>query len=708
MFGIVALAQAGLAHAQGADTSAVVLEEITVTAEKRESTAQKTPIAMTVFDQAALQRNGVGALEDLAVLAPGVGFGKNSANMIVTVRGVSSRDTGEIGDPAISISQDGFYIQRANSLSDALYDLERVEVLRGPQGTLYGRNATGGAINFITAKPTDQLEARGAVGFGNYNLRTVEGMVNVPLSDKVAARASVFVRQHDGYRSNEKPATPGDDADVVSGRLHLLYMPTDELKILLTGQYTDIGGVGPTMFGIPLVRTGTGAIDTSFRPDLNQDGTPHGSPDQFLDQTLKTLQWNAQYDFTSASLVYLGGFRDGFYRQLRDLDGMTNSSTYILPQEKAQDWSHELRLVSNGAGPFTWQFGGYSFRMKNDLLSKFQTYAVANPPQDRFIFDYFVRQKSNAAFAHGGYQITDEVKLEAGVRYSKDEKSRAGFQNLSGGDPSLNQNSDSSSSSTHTTYDIGANWQLTPQNLLYVKYGTGYKAGGFSTLPGVGTFDFDPETITAYEIGAKNRFLGNRLQLNLSGYYYDYADQQVTVRDDAVGLTRTLNAGKSEIYGTEIELVVQATPADRLDAFSAYLHAQYKDLCTVRNVNGVCTTDFAGNVPPQAPEWQFGGGYEHEFMLPWGTLTARAQTHIESKSYQGIENFPFQEQDGYTRSDVMLTYKDEGNRWSLQGYVRNLEDEVVITSAVASSLFGTYTYGISPPRTYGATVTVNW
>ena len=205
------------------------IQEVVVTAQKRSTTAQKTAAAVTVFDAKTLEKNGVQTLQDLTKLAPGVSLGQNSASVIVTVRGVSSRDTSEIGDPAVSISTDGFSIQRPTGLSGSVYDLERVEVLRGPQGTLYGRSATGGAINFITAKPGKEFDGKVAVGVGNYGLITTEGMLNVPLNDDWAMRAAFQSTRHDGYRKGEAPGRAGDDDDSQSVSYTHLTLPTSDL-----------------------------------------------------------------------------------------------------------------------------------------------------------------------------------------------------------------------------------------------------------------------------------------------------------------------------------------------------------------------------------------------------------------------------------------------------------------------------------------------
>jgi iron complex outermembrane receptor protein len=682
--GVACLAGAPAA-VRAQDTTAEGLEEIVVTAEKRESTEQKTPIAMSVFSSDVLEQNDVGNLADISAIAPSVSFAKEFAAAIVTIRGVSSRDATETGDPAVALNVDGFYFQRAIGLGDSIFDLERVEVLRGPQGTLYGRNATGGAMNFITAKPKKDFEASAAVSFGNYNAISTEGMLNIPLSDRVQMRASFATREHDGYRNNS-PAQDGDDADAEAARLHLAFQPTDNFEGLLTAELVKLGGTGGVIAGVPL---------TDNPKDRNSEKWPLSLPSGYLDTTATSFRWNFQYHFGFADLTYLGGFRKLDYSNLLDLDGLESPALYFQQNENPKTWNHELRLSSNGDGPFLWQVGGFYFEEKNDLLTYFQSYDGSNTPANLFTFVYpDITMKSKAVFGQGTWKFTDAWSVEAGIRYTQDDKSREGY--LDYGSGVLQQ--DASSDSSKTTYHAGLNWQLTDANLLYAKIDTGYKAGGFTDAAA-----YDPETITAYEIGAKNRFLDNSLQLNLSAYYYDYADQQI---NQFVGnQTFIRNAGKTEIYGLELEGSWLVGARTRIDGYVGYLHAEFKEFEIAGSEGNI---DLAGNTPPQAPELSLNFGLEHTFEVGDGGLTARFQTHYEDSSYFTFFNTKAESQDSYTRSDLLLTYAPADEKWSVQGYVRNIEDEDVLTMASAQPLFGTYVFQFAEPRTYGVRLKVNW
>jgi iron complex outermembrane receptor protein len=670
------------------------LEEIVVTAEKRIKTEQKTPIAMTVLTADFIKSNGIKSLEDLASVAPMVSFAQDNVATIVVIRGVSSRDTTEIGDPDISISVDGFYVIRAIGLNDSVFDLERVEVLRGPQGTLYGRNSVGGAINFITAKPKDDFDASASVGFGNYNLLTTDGMVNVPLSDKVQLRAAFQTTSHDGYRDNA-PAQDGDDADAKAGRLMLKAEPTDNFTALLTAEVVKLGGVGPAVEGVPIAYGTNGqTIHQVYDKPVNGEDFPLSLPSGYLNSISKAARWNFNYDFGFADLTYIGGYRKLDYHDLISLSGLESAPLYFQANEAPETWNHELRLSSKNDDALTWQIGGFYFKERNTLLTDFQQYTAATPA-NLFIFSYpDLVTRSKAVFGQGTYAILDDLKIEFGMRYSSDSKHRAGFLNYGSGI----DYEDGRSNSSKTTFHAALDWQATPDNLLYAKFDTGYKAGGFTDAG-----SYAPEYIKSYEAGAKNRFFDNRVQLNGDGFYYQYTNQQIS--QFVNGMTYIRNAGASEIYGVELDGSVLATPVDRFDAFIGLLHAEFTNFeVAINNAN----VQLAGNHPPQSPRTSINAGYQHIFNVWNGNLTARIQTHFETSSNLTFYNYQDDRQPSYTRSDVILTYETEDGKWSVEGYVRNLENAAVYSNAAENPLFNAYTYQLEPPRTYGVRLTANW
>lgn len=670
------------------------LAEITVTAEKVQSTEQRTPISMSVITPETLARNNVGSLADLAQIAPSVEFSQNDETEIITIRGVSSRDTTEIGDPDVSVDIDGLYFQRAIGLSDSIFDLERVEVLRGPQGTLYGRNAVGGAINFITAKPKDDFEASTSIVYGNYNTVQTEGMVNIPISDTVQVRASSFTRSHSGY-ANNAPAQDGDDADSKAARLHVAIEPLDNLKILLTGQFVHLGGVGTSINGTPLVYEPDGSVDHNFPSALPTGRTfPHNLPSGYLDSLSTSFQAHIDYSLPWADFVYSGGYRHLNYHNLFNLDGVSNVYDAFQQNEHPITLNHEFRIASKPDSWLQWQAGVFYFDETNQLLTFFQN-VKPNPPDNLFTFNYpNIDAKSKAGFAQGSIPIVDNLRLEIGARYSKDDKERTGYLNYGSGIA----DETASSSSSKTTYHAALNWQATASNLVYLKFDTGYKAGGFTDAA-----PYSPETLSAVELGAKNRWLENKLQVNASAYYYDYKDQQIS---QFVGnQTIIRNAGKSRIDGVEIDAAALVTKDDKFDAYIGYLDARFTEFDVAGTTGNI---SLAGNAPPQAPKMTVNLGYEHTLHFAPGSLTGRVQTHLESASYNTFFNYPDDRQAGYSRSDAFLTWTPATGKWEVQAYGRNLEDRRIILSASEQPLFGTYVYQFADPRTYGLRISTKW
>jgi iron complex outermembrane receptor protein len=711
------------------DTSATPddsgLADVIVTAEKRPSVAQRTAISLAVIDSETLKSQGVGSVADLTTLTPSVSFAENGASSIITIRGVSSRDTNQLGDPAVSISVDGFYLQRSLGLNATLFDLERVEALRGPQGTLLGRNATGGALNIITAKPTDSFAASATAEAGNYNTYDTQGFVNLPINDVIKVRAAFQTRDHDGYRDNA-PSRNGDDEHSKAARLSVLLDPTSRWSLLLTGEFARQDEVGPVIDAVPwrYLNGSTTNVDYS-RPPIPGDGLSFPiAPGSTYTTQSTNFRWNTSYDMDFATLTYLGGFRVFDFYRLSTLGAQygTPRQNYSFDQrEHPKSWDHELRITSRQDVPFLWQAGLFYFQEANSTQSLFQDYPgspglIGTPVSLQIFRKPDLLLKSDAAFGQVSYALTDQLRIEAGGRYSQDDKHNFNATNLAtnvanyitGGPSTIayvaNPPKATHISSNKTTYHGALNYDWTPHNLLYVKYDTGYKAGGFTDLNPYG-----PESLTAYEVGSKNRFFGNHLQINSSAFLYNYRDQQVqeqiTLPTGGIG-TGTVNAGKSRIYGGDLDAIFQMTHADRIDGYVAYLHARFTDFLTA--LNGV-NVQLAGNTLQQAPSWVGNFGYEHQWGMGSGTLTARAQTHLESDSYFTFYNYDADRQRSYHRSDLLLTYRAPNDRWLVEAYVHNLENALILSFAdPTGSTYQTYRYQFQPPRTYGGRVTVNF
>jgi iron complex outermembrane receptor protein len=709
------------AYAQ--QTEQLQLDEVVVTAQRRSENLQKTPLTISAVTGEKLESQGIKTVVDLANQVPALQITSSGAGAAqIFLRGIGSTNTTEVGDPAVAYHIDGIYIARSTSVGALFYDIDRVEVLRGPQGTLYGRNATAGAINVITKQPKFDYEAFGSVDVGNYGALTTSGMVNIPVSETLAVRAAFQQSRHDGYvvALNKGPGTGGNDRydqDDKSARVQLLWKPTDALSVRLTTDYLHQGGAG-------------GGDSTYGTARVTGDPwTCNCATNIYRNNKFYSFGGEANWDLGFATLTYLTGFN--FSRLDRSGE---NASTGAPNYFKGKDhtWSHELRLGGR-TGDLTWVAGLYRFTEDNNV--DFRVFLATNSYLS--FIQPEVTAKSWAAFGQGTYAVTDRLRLTAGLRYTEDQKARNGGTFLTNGAGAITSTvvlNVADAKWDALNWKAGADFDLTDSSMLYANAATGYKAGGY--FDGVGANTYAPEKITSYEAGVKNRFLDNRLQLNASAFLYDYQDFQVSAVGVIAGqnATVTLNADKAKVYGLEFETNLVITENDRLDATLGWLHAEYTDFvlplgdafannsanatmpaCYTANFAAAAprSTNFSGCRMARTPEWTLNVGYQHTWNLESGAkLTGRISSHYETGKNLEYHGFAQNKQDAFTKTDLNLTYASSDDRWSLQGYVRNLEDENVRTASSPNATTGLATNGnaefYAPPRTYGVRLGVTF
>ncbi len=709
---MLAMAPGSAALAQAAD-NALQLEEIVVTAQRRAENLQETPIAVSAITGDGLESAGVKSVVDLSATVPSLQITNTGGGASqIFMRGIGSTNVTEVGDPAVAYHIDGIYIARATATGALFYDIDRVEVLRGPQGTLYGRNATAGAINVITRKPTQQLEGSAAVEFGNYDALTTSGMLNVPLDDTLAVRAAFQTTRHDGY---QKSITPGpvagndkDSQDDKSARLQALWTPTEKLSINLRADWLNRGG--------------NNGGDVAYPLETGDPRTILSRVNTYRDNTYWSAGTEVNYDLDFAQLTYLVGFNSAKDNRVGE-NSATHAPNYFHGIDET--WSHELRLGGE-TDRLKWVIGGYYFKENNDV--DFRIFLADNRYLSFIQPDVFASTK--AMFGQATWSATDALRFTGGLRYTKDRKGRNGgtyFTNNAGAITTTVTPNVSDNSWDSVNWRAGIDYDLAEHSMLYANVATGYKAGGY--FDGVEPNDYKPEDITSYELGVKNRLLDNRLQLNASAFYYDYRDFQVSAIGTIAGqdATVTLNADKAEIYGLELETDYLLTEADRIDASVSWLHARYKKFLLPKGdsfANNAATAnvarcfaanyaapapraaDFSGCHMARTPDWSINLGYQHEFTLASGaSLTARVQTHYESSKYLEYHGFLQNKEGDFTRTDLNLTYKPAEGAWTIMAFVRNLENDDVRTTSSPNATTGLATNGngdfYAPPRTYG-------
>ena len=705
------------------DVTPVRLEEVVVTAEKRETSVQKTAASIAVVSGDEATRRGDQQLDQVLANIGAVKVLEGEDGPTFYIRGVGTGVPSSIGDPEINLNIDGVYQSEPEFSRAGLYDVSRVEVLRGPQGTLYGRNAVAGVINIVTNDPTFQYEASGSIGAGNYGLLQSQGALNVPLGETLALRVAIGTENHDGYLTNG-----ADDAAIQSGRVKLLWRPTDDLRILLAADNTHEGGEaegeiqvspppGPpagTAGNPPLVTTpaypnGTYALGNSFT-----SANPWTSPDPgtaVRHADFWSVRAQLDWDLDFGVLTLLPAYRHYTYECLNCWRSETDQNNFASERQSTV----EARLASKPNAALTWLAGVYYLNSNNPSFGQqlgigADSFAAAPGNQINDFGQSAYKSESYAAFGQATYPLTSWLRLTGGVRYTDDRKSETGsiLSEVDGVTTVTTGTFNTARSWNAWTYTAGVEGDVAADSMLYAKVSTGYKAGGF--YQGAAPDSYDPEHLRSYEIGAKNRFLERRLEINVDVFYYDYRDYQVNylgfINPASAGIfgVLTQNAQGATIYGADVETRFLVTPADQLDASVYPLHANFNTLV----IPGMFGGDYSGNVLPFAPRLSGSVGYQHTWGLESrGGLTARIETHLESDTWVTFQQSAGTHQPGHSVSNAYLTYEGTGEKWSLSAYVKNLEDRAVLANAQNGPV-GLTTADIAPPRTYGFQLTARF
>ena len=693
------------------------IPEVVVTAQRTASNESSTPVAMSVMSGERLLEAGIGRSSDLSARLPNVHLDGAADGLKITIRGVSNADTTEKGDPSAAFMLDGIYIARPQNQNLSFYDLARVEVLRGPQGTLYGRNATAGVVNVISNAPVQKLEGAASVGAGNHGSRKANAMLNVPVSGVLAVRAAVAYNKHDSYLINAQGTqhTLGLDRDDRSARLSARLSIGKSASLLLrhdrstirdnndsivpdTNFYTGVASGSPKWYGASTEQRLTNA----FVP-------PNAVPAQgFSDKATSGTGAELTWDLGAATLSYLGSHRNYEHNALanfyyRVAPGFALGVRQNFSGDYEQD-SHELRIATNGNGPLSAQAGLYYFREESSVVYGFRDLELVGLPP-YYVFPHGPTvARSRAAFGQATYSVSPALRLTAGARYTEDDKSRVGstnFQQAQAFNPATDfRLLNAASLNTHkTTWRLGAEYDLAPSTFVYGAVSTGYKAGGFNDgclagSSGVGiecpaaaalpatTLLYQPEQLRSYEAGLKTRFWRNRASLNVTAFDYDYTNLQLSGVAIVQGAPRyvTTNAGSASVKGLEVEGVVNATAAGSFNYTLALLDAHYVSYTP----DGVHS--WARKKLDRAPDTVVTLGYEHRFHVAGGQLKAGVAARSASSYTIGVPSqllqYPIPSR---TTADARLGFRPDGARWSLHALVKNIGGKV---APIAIDSFG--------------------
>jgi iron complex outermembrane recepter protein len=844
------------------------IAEIIVTAQRREENLQDVPISVSAFNAEQMKAQGTTDISRLEGLVPGFTFGRAGSDARPAMRGVRTENVGVNGDTTIGFFVDGVYQSRASQATTGFVDVERVEIQRGPQGTLYGRNTFGGNISITTAQPS----LKGY--FGGIDLTVGENgkfrgdaFVNAALSETVALRLAGSYEKSNGYVKNINPLGSNlfDDNNRYI-RMSVLFQPSDALTATFKFDYSRRGGAGGSAFGYKLLGTyyDVGSRQQLFNATIvnnlntrggNRDGIfdalpgstvatsdlgvpifAPGNPylidtDQPTELDLENKAWaaNIAYDFGPVTLKSITGYTDFGAIRTQDTDFSGNQIGIDYQNTRAKTFSQELQLVSSGDGPLTYVLGGYYFKDRltgifiNQQLPRIIRNVTPNLNLAQngagFYDEQRAKTESLAAYAQASYAVSDKLKLTLGVRHTRDKKDfkfananailplvpgtgiNAGllvangnlitlgtgpipnssfgvqgaptictFQNRPGNTDAApvagvqcrtdatnvvtgaNYNTKTFS---RTTYRAGLDYQLSDDSLLYASVSTGFRSGGFNSGQNTAALSptFDAEKVLAFEVGSKNRFADNTVQINVAGFYNKYTNLQEQ-RQVPVGTTTLSiieNSGKARAYGAELEAIWKPVSALTLGTSLSYLNAKYTKYDQVplgfgtsilvtdptvlapTLVNGVQIAaagqrrvfapgyncglisgtggvgqpgaafgcNLAGNRIPHSPEYTGAVYASYDIDLgSAGKLTPYAIATFSGAFFGQPFNSPLERQGAFTKVDLRLTWA-LNDKVEIQGFVNNVTNKVTATRFVFGG-GGTVQSSFAPPRLWGA------
>src|SRR5918995_1619679 len=586
----------GIAHSQAPppDAAASTLEEVLVTAQRRVTSLQSTAAAITAVSEDDLLARSIGDVQDLGRLAPSMDVSIYQGEAQIYIRGIGY--TGLIGgtDRSTAFPLNGVYLSRSAGAIPGFFDVERVEVLRGPQGTLYGRNATGGSVNVISKGPSSQFASEAELTVGNYSHYRVLGALGGPLgSERVTARLAVQAEQRDGYTDVTRPDGTKDDIEDqrdIMARLSVRLEPTDTFSIDLIGDYyeaDDAGSVwlyfGPGAATNPFLRqyiAAQGGVVPRVRSrDIGSD------VDAFNRPKIWGVSGKLTWTFGDYTLSSLSAYRVTRPRNFNDLDVTTANAITQFRSEDDEQLSQELQMVSPAGRDFEWLLGAYYFDETNDVRNEYLFPFVddmfglpADPTCCKLRLDGQSKTEASAIFGEANYDFSDKLNVVLGGRYSREGRSGRNdveFVNLL--TPLFdNQTPFEPATFTSFTPKVGLNYQLSDAVFAYASASRGFKSGGFN----IGSYQntpFNPEKIWSYEAGVKTDLLDRRLRLNLAAFYYDYTDLQV--QDVEGNNTVVRNAATAVIQGLELETTALLGTAVELDLAATYLDSEFRDSC---------------------------------------------------------------------------------------------------------------------------------
>ncbi len=692
--------------ASNAGQGDTVLEEIIVTANKREQSLQDVASAITGFSADYINEAGINDLMSITQLTPGFSMASFSLGQPqLYIRGIGSNEDGAGGDPSVASYVDGIYVARAAGSTFNFMDVARIEVLRGPQGTLYGKNAIGGVINVISAQPHDTLAGTAEFTVGEYDLREFRGKANVPLASRLYANMAVNYRERDGYIDNKFNGEEHQDIDDIAAHGQLLYEPGDNFDITLGLEWEEVdrNGNGRHTMGPVL-----GALHDSDVFTTQTDVPGYQKRDTHAARI--EINWTTGL----GQLTSISGYRNTEYSWQENLFGLPRGvATQLINEtsEEAEQYSQELRLASDmDDSDYQWTVGLYYL---HEEIERMEAFDIDLGFVVREQYDQENTTDSAAVFGELYKSLGEKFSATLGLRYTHEEKD---FSNTTSADPfplfflreEFSVNADESWDDV--TWRLVGQYELETDGMIYASIATGFKSGGFQGQPSEpisAVQAFDPEEAINYEIGIKSQWLNNRLRFNASVYYMDYSDLQVqqflqvgeTPEGIPIAAGVVENAADAVTKGIEIEAHWAITPYLQLFGFYAYNDTEFEDFFSDGK-------DLSGNKLKNAPEHSYAINARYTLPLVNGSELSSLITYSwRDETYQSNENFDANKFDDKELLDARISWRSPMDNWELSVWGKNLTDETYQIHRIAGPDESTETasiYGI--PRHYGASI----
>lgn len=704
--------------------------DIIVTATRRPQTLQEVPISVGVVTGAAIERQGQRLFTDLQASVPNLQIDNTNGNYAITIRGLGSGANNLAFEQSVGLFVDGVYSSRARSLQVPFLDVDRIEVVRGPQGALFGKNTNAGAISMVTRRPTRDFEAEFRAGTelaeGGMNF---SGFLSGPLSDTLSLRLSGAAGQADGYVENRLTGFDDGGSKYLSGRAQLLWEPTDDLEVLLklegfrnevngsNAVYNNIGNPGCNLCNV--IRSASGGANAQDRPAFWRFS--RGTPDEY-DVTKSrtgamTITWKpGEWSITSLT-AYQWVDSERTFNTIPGPIDLLNT----LQAESSDQLFQELRVARDIASGINLSFGATYTDANLDILQLIDYNGAlvgATLPQADGTRAFAQSSWSLSPFASLEADLVEGLTFSGSLRYSYEKKRARGTStNVGPRIPANNLDFDIRGKRTEKLWDysLRLRYEFNPQISAYVSYATGTKGGGFLSNDGLllynirngnGRFDFDDERARAWEIGTKMRLFDRRLDLDIALFRTRFDDLQVSSYNGTAFITG--NAAKATAQGVEVEARFRPSRVVSLGATGAYLDAEYDDYpggpCLYNAPAGCvpATNNLAGVRLTRAPEWKAAGFVQIDLPVGGGLiLSANGAADYTSRSYLQGDLNPLNSQPGYTKFNARLGVRAEGGKWELALVGRNLTNKVTFSQAFNTPLLGgnSHVVMVNAPRT---------